>query len=531
MSSRSLYPSATCTQQLEPTPQFGRVQRLPLDGPTGTSLIRGRMPSSEYQMTQLSEPRVRGPQPCPGAVERYPPLPSLSTFGISALLIWLVFSPYTSAVSAASLGRRAGNETDKFHWVATWTSMPQLVEPHNLPPEPFTSTSVFQNATLRQTLHMSIGTDRIRLQISNTFGGSELPISAASIALPTGGQAGVGDIDTEQLMGLTFHGSPSVTIPMGEVVYTDPIDFKINPQSMITVNLYFESGQSGTSVTGHPGSRTTSWMQQGNYLNESSITEASVAHWYFLSAVEAWAPQTTSALVILGDSITDGRGSDNNANNRWPDLVLAKMQRNGLTNIALCNQAAGGNAVLTGGLGPPLMERYQRDLLETAGVKYALIFEGVNDIGVAPTDPATQEQIGKSLISAFKTIASDAKAAGLKVFAATIMPFSGEGQAYSDPTREQTRQMVNKWILGGGEGSFDAVIDFASIVADASDPTILAAEYDGGDHLHPNVAGYQAVADAFPLDIFKAGDATVPPKCRRKKIRGFLPSEEIKMTP
>ncbi|RYP43985.1 hypothetical protein DL768_009506 [Monosporascus sp. mg162] len=453
------------------------------------------------------------------------------SFSISALVIWLALLPYTSAVSVASLGRWARNETDEFHWVATWTSMPQLVEPHNLPPEPFTSTSIFQDATLRQTLHMSIGTDRIRLQISNTFGESELPISAASIALPTGGQAGVGDIDTEQLMGLTFNGSPSITIPVGEVVYTDPIDFKINPQSMITVNLYFEAGQSGTSVTGHPGSRTTSWMQQGNYLNESSITEASVAHWYFLSAVEAWAPRTTSALVVLGDSITDGRGSDDNANNRWPDLVLAKMQGNGLTNIALCNQAAGGNAVLTGGLGPPLMERYQRDLLKTAGVKYALIFEGVNDIGVAPTDPATQEQIGNGLISAFKTIASDAKAAGLKVFAATIMPFSGEGQAYSDPTREQTRQMVNKWILGGGEGSFDTVIDFASIVADASDPTILAAEYDGGDHLHPNVAGYQAVADAFPLDIFKASDATVAPKYRRKKIRGFLPSEEIKMTP
>ncbi|RYP03346.1 hypothetical protein DL764_005201 [Monosporascus ibericus] len=245
------------------------------------------------------------------------------SFSISALVIWLAFSPYTSAVSAASLGRRAGNETDQFHWVATWTSMPQLVEPHNLPPEPFTSSSVFEDATLRQTLHMSIGTDKIRLQISNTFGGSELPITAASIALPTGGQAGVGNIDTEKLMGLTFNGSPSVTIPVGEVVYTDPIDFKIKPQSMITVSLFFDAGQSGTSVTGHPGSRTTSWMQQGNYLNESSITEASVAHWYFLSAVEAWAPQTTSALVILGDSITDGRGSDDNANNRYRCLLIA----------------------------------------------------------------------------------------------------------------------------------------------------------------------------------------------------------------
>lgn len=175
---------------------------------------------------------------------------------------------------------------------------------------------MFQEATLRQTLHSSIGADRIRLQISNTFGGSELPITLASVALPTGGQAGVGEIDVETLVGLTFNGSDSVTIPAGEVVYTDPVDFKVGPQSMITVSLYSQPGQAGNSITGHPGSRTTSWMQQGNCVNESSVSESSVAHWYFISAVEAWAPQTTSALVVLGDSISDGRGSIDNENNR-----------------------------------------------------------------------------------------------------------------------------------------------------------------------------------------------------------------------
>lgn len=381
--------------------------------------------------------------------------------------------------------------------------MPQLVEQSNLPPAPFTGAGVFRDATLRQTLHVSIGAERIRILISNTFGGSALPITAASLALPTGGAAGVSTIDTTTLRGLTFNGASSVTIPQGQAVYTDPIDVKVAPQSMITVTLYSQAGQSGTSITGHPGSRTTSWMQQGNRVNASSVTGAGTAHWYFVNAVEAWAPKSTAALVILGDSITDGRGSTDNMNNRWPDLLLAKMQKENITNIAVVNQAAGGNAVLTGGLGPPLLQRYKRDLLATAGAKYGLIFEGVNDIGSGAASSSTQSQISKGLQSAFKTIASEAKAAGITMFGATITPFGGNGQAYSNPTRDSARQTVNKWILAGGDGGFVATIDFAKILANPSNPSTLAPQYDGGDHLHPNPAGYQAIADQFPLSIFE----------------------------
>jgi lysophospholipase L1-like esterase len=180
------------------------------------------------------------------------------------------------------------------------------------------------------------------------------------------------------------------------------------------------------------------------------------------------------------------------------------MQKSGLTNIGVNNQAAGGNTVLTGGLGPPLMQRYKRDLLSMQGVKYVLIFEGVNDIGGASTDSSTQTRIGDQLISSFKQIASDAHKAGILVFGATITPFGGSGQSYSNPTREATRQRVNKWILSGGDGSFDASIDFAKIVANSGNVADLASQYDSGDHLHPNPAGYQAIADAFPMDIFKA---------------------------
>lgn len=275
--------------------------------------------------------------------------------------------------------------------------MPQLVESSNLPPSPFQGSSMFKDATLRQTVHLSVGVERIRFQISNTFGGSDLPVTAASLAFPAGGKAGVNGIDATSLVGLTFNGSSSTIVPKGQVVYTDAVNFKAPAQSVITVTLYSQAGQSGNSITGHPGSRTTSWMQQGNHVNASTVTGASTAHWYFLSAVEAWAPASTSALVILGDSITDGRGSTDNANNRWPDLVLAKMQKSGVANVGVDNQAAGGNTVLTGGLGPPLMQRYKRDLLQTAGVKYAIIFEGVNDIGGGSTDSSTQtRKIGRA---------------------------------------------------------------------------------------------------------------------------------------
>ncbi|KAL2152107.1 hypothetical protein VTH82DRAFT_5291 [Thermothelomyces myriococcoides] len=427
----------------------------------------------------------------------------------AAAASFLLLCPSTLAVPTQGNGKPNQDtvlprQDDDWHWVATWTSMPQLVEPNNMPPAPFTGGgAVFRDATLRQTLHVSIGAERLRLQISNTFGGSDLPITAATIALPQGGRAGVAGIDSATVKPLTFNnGSSSITIPQGEVAYTDPIDFTVEPQANIAVSIYSQQGQSGSSITGHPGSRTTSWMQSGNQVEAASLSGSNTKHWYFLSAVEAWAPPTTSAFVILGDSITDGRGSTDDGNDRWPDLLLARMQAEGgnLSEIAVNNQAAGGNAVLSGGLGPTLLSRYRRDALQVAGAKYVMIFEGVNDIGGGPTDAGSQAGIGSGLQDAFAQIVADCKAAGIKTIGGTITPFSGNGQPYSDPTREQTRVQVNDWILNSG--TFDATVDFASIVADPGISSQLAPQYDGGDHLHPNVAGYQAMADGFPLDIF-----------------------------
>ncbi|KAG0646090.1 hypothetical protein D0Z07_8161 [Hyphodiscus hymeniophilus] len=394
------------------------------------------------------------------------------------------------------------------HWVDTWTTMPQLTEFANLPPPPFNETEeVFFNSTIRQTLHMSIGGETIRISISNAFGLNDLPITAVTVALPYQGAAGASAIQSQTLKTVTFSGNSSFTIPNGALAVSDPINFPIKPQSMITVTMYLANGQQSNFITSHPGSRTTSFFSFGNYVNAINMTDPSTqsaAHWFFVSAVEALVPQQYSSFVIVGDSITDGRASDTNENDRWPDLVLARMQKYGPTSdIAVVNQAAGGNRILYDGLGPNALGRIDRDVLAQSGVKYCMIFEGVNDIGVADATVANQTFTGDRIIQAFEQIVIRVHTFGIPMFAATITPFGAPNntiQPYASALREQTRQRVNTWIRSSGV--FDEVVDFDAIVRDPKNHTQLNPLYNSGDFLHPNEAGYHAIANAFPLSIF-----------------------------
>ncbi|KAI0086384.1 SGNH hydrolase [Irpex rosettiformis] len=397
------------------------------------------------------------------------------------------------------------------HWVDTWAAMPQLTESTNLPLPPFNGTNVvFQNSTIRQTLHMSVGGSQIRLRFSNAFGVTNLPITAVTVALPVNGSAGVSAIQSKTLQTVTFSGNTSIIIPNAGLAVSDPLDFPIEPQSMVTVTMFLANGQTTNMITSHPGSRTTSWFVNGNEVSATNLTITnpnvqSAAHWFFVSAVEVWSPPTTVAWGIVGDSITDGRGSDTDANNRWPDLVLRRMQQNTTTkNIAMFNQAAGGNRILADGLGPAAVGRIERDIIAQSGVRFTMIFEGVNDIGTAPTDPTSQQVVGDRLIQAFKQIVVRVHELGIPIFAATITPFGAPNSAiqpYSNPEREKTRQRINDFIKTSGW--FDHVIDFDAIVRDPSNPTQLNPEFNSGDFLHPNVAGYTAIANAFPLEIFE----------------------------
>lgn len=220
--------------------------------------------------------------------------------------------------------------------------------------------------------------------------------------------------------------------------------------------------------------------------------------------MEAWSPPQTSAFAIVGDSITDGRSSDNNGNNRWTDVVLERMQKNPSTkDIAVLNQAAGGNRILYDGNGPNAESRIERDVIAQSGVKYAMIFEGVNDIGTAAATVEAQNAVADRVIAAFKQIVTRVHTFGIPMFAATITPFGCPNatlQAYSDPTREMARQKVNKFIRTSG--LFDAVVDFDAIIANPANKTQNNPIYNSGDCLHPNVAGYKLLGDHFPLDVF-----------------------------
>jgi lysophospholipase L1-like esterase len=322
--------------------------------------------------------------------------------------------------------------------------------------------------------------------------------------------AGIHQIQASTIQKVTFSGSDSISIPNGALAVSDPINFKVKSQSILTVTVYLATGQAGNAITSHPGSRTTSWWQFGNAVNAPAlaITDASqsAAHWYFLSSIEAWVPSSFGSLIIVGDSITDGRGSTTNANNRWPDLLLARLQKSpGTSHIGVANLAAGGNRVLADGLGPNAAGRIERDVLAHPGVKYAMVFEGVNDIGTADVTPAAQDVVYQGLVQAYKQMVTRIHANGVPVFGATITPFSAPsnftGQPYSNVEREKTRVKINNWIRKSGV--FDAVVDFDAMLRDSKIPSQLAPEYDSGDYLHPNPKGYQHLADLFPVGIFQ----------------------------
>lgn len=226
-----------------------------------------------------------------------------------------------------------------------------------------------------------------------------------------------------------------------------------------------------------------------------------MTHWYFLAAVEVQADHPDAAAVVcLGDSLTDGRGSTTDGNDRWPDVLADRLHAAGLEHVAVVNQAAGGSRILRDGLGIATLRRLDRDVLDTAGVRWLILSGGVNDIGQAEATPSAQQRIGDELVAGYAQVADRARARGIRVYAATITPFGGH--EYDDPAglREQTRQRVNAWIRAGGP--FDAVIDFDQAVRSRDAAGRVRAQWHDGDGLHLNPAGYQALAAAVPTDLF-----------------------------
>ena len=371
-------------------------------------------------------------------------------------------------------------------WVGTWATGPQLTETGNNPPSPPGLT----NNTLRQIVFTSISGSQARLRLSNEFGSGPVTMNAVHVALATTGSS----INMATDKAVTFSGAASVTIAQNQAVFSDPFDFAVPALGKVAITIAF--GATPTGITGHPGSRTNSFIGTGNMVSAASISGAVMAeHWYYIVGLDVMAPAGTAALVTLGDSITDGRGSTTDMNNRWPDVFSRRLQASATTmgKVAVLNQGIGGNAVLTGGLGPTAQARFMRDVLQMRGVKWLIVFEGVNDLGGSSAGATTAQQ----LITAYGSFVDMAHAMGIKAYGATITPL---GMSYYNADRDAGRNMVNTWIRTSNK--FDAVIDFDMAVRDPADASKMLGTYDSGDGLHPSVAGHQKLADTVDLALF-----------------------------
>ena len=372
-------------------------------------------------------------------------------------------------------------------WLATWGAAPQLTEPKNLPPAPGLS-----DGTLRQTVHVSLGGSRIRVRFSNAFGSAPVEITAAAVA--AAGDRGA--IHPDSSRPLSFGGQPAVTIAPGGMAISDSVGFELTPLADLAVTVHL--GRVSRDVTGHPGARCTSYLQQGGFVSAATLpAPVAIEHWYILSGVEVWAEHPRGVLAILGDSITDGRGSTTDRNRRWPDALARRLQAKPQTaQIGVLNQGIGGNRLLHDGLGPSALARLDRDVLEQSCVQWLIVFEGVNDLGTAP--PEAPGEVAQGIIAAYEQIIQRAHVRNIRVYGATITPFGGS--FYASPAREANWQAVNHWIRISGR--FDAVIDFAAAVCEPTDPSRLAAPLDCGDHLHLSDKGYETMAAAVDLDLF-----------------------------
>jgi lysophospholipase L1-like esterase len=374
-------------------------------------------------------------------------------------------------------------------WVGTWSTAPQLVEPQNNPPAPGLS----QN-TLRQIIRISLGGDSLRVRFSNEFSESQVTMNAVRIALSAGG----GAIDTTTNKELSFNGKPEVTIGPGTTVTSDPFHFEVEPRSDLAITIYF--GDTSPDVTGHPGSRTTSYILPGNEVAAADFSKAVMTdHWYIINGIDVMAPKSAAAVVTLGNSITDGRGSGTNKQNRWPDELARRLQGNPETRlVSVLNQGVGGNCVLRQCLGPSALRRFDRDVIGATGVRWLIIFEGINDIGQAQGVEGS-EKVADDLIAAYEQMIDSAHAEGILVYGATLMPFGGS--FYDSPEHEAARTEVNEWIRNSGR--FDAVIDIDAVLRDPDKPKKLLPEADTGDHLHPNETGHRMIAEAVDLSLFE----------------------------
>jgi len=377
----------------------------------------------------------------------------------------------------------AKDVTSDIHWVGTWSASPQAAS----------SPVEFKGQTIRQIVRVSIGGKRVRVRLSNANGAGPLVISSAHVALRSTGAAIAAGSDRA----LTFNGSPSMAIPPGALAVSDPVNLQVPDLGDLAVSLYVAGNQ--VAATEHTaGLQTTYVSAAGDFSGADNLpTTTTTQSVYFLSGIEVDAARSTRAIVTLGDSITDGYQSTVDANKRWPNRLAERLTaQKGGSKVAVLNAGITGNRVLHDKDGSNALARLDRDVLVQSGARYLIVLLGINDIGFPGA--VTPDQI----IAGHRQIIDRARALGLKVYGGTLTPFQAylPGLYYTD-VGEAQRQVVNQWIRTSK--AYDAVIDFDKAIRDPSNPSKILPAYDSGDNLHPNDAGYKAMADAINLSLFK----------------------------
>ena len=386
----------------------------------------------------------------------------------------------TAAMSMTISAQQKNSPTSV--WEATWATAIEFTGPSDMP------ASSLSNRAIRQIIHVSKGGTQLQLKLSNVH--SKEPVDIKSVFIADAKEAS--DIDTKTAKYVTFNGKRNITIEPGKDLTSDVIGYNLKPLQLLSITInYGES--TPVNASSHRGSRTTSYIIKGVAKPKTKFIDAEkVDHWYNIASLDVLRsnPAEANAIVVLGNSITDGRGSTTNKQNRWTDAMAEAL--GGETSVL--NLGIGGNSVLWGGLSEPAVKRFNRDILEQQGVKTLIIFQGVNDIGGSR---GNSEEVAKKLTEAYKSFIDQGHAKGWKVIGATITPF--KGNSYYSFFHEAARQVVNEWIRTSG--AFDAVIDFDELVRDPQDPTKLKAEYSD-DWLHLNPTGYAAMGK-LAAEVYK----------------------------
>ena len=393
----------------------------------------------------------------------------------------LVFLMMFCALSTYSLAQ---------NWVGTWATAPQTVVKSFMP-----YNNCMTNRSVRQVVKVSIGGDVIRLKLSNIY--SMQPVEIRSIYIAHAKDSS--DIDAKTAQYFKFGNSYKAVIPAGKQIVSNALKFKLRNLERVAITINYTSAPEIPTV--HMGSRTTSYIMKGVTNAHSNFAKAfRENHWYNISGIDVYTMSNNmSAIAIIGNSITDGKCSTDNAQNRWPDVMSEMLQlKHKITNQGVLNLGIGNNRVtVPGGFGALAKERFDRDILMQSGVKKVVIFEGVNDIGAARS--GSSETVARQIIESIQGMVKKAKARKMKVYLGTITPFKGAG--YYTHFHEAARLYVNDWIRSQAK-NVDGILDFAKLLQDPNDDRRMKREYASSDWLHPNPAGYKAMG-IYAADIVK----------------------------